>query len=241
MKHESLITLGLTHTEADLYLSLLKLKAGSAIQISDAAGVAKSTAYDALKSLVRRGLVNTYKKRGRKQFSANDPALLREHIKRQEGALEGVLPELSALYAAGSSGTSARLYKGRDGVSLVTEEILSEAHELIGIGSPEDIFEKLPDFLPDFTARRKKRGIPFRGIFRDSPKARERKALDAEDLRTSRLVAPPFPFSSLLYLWKNKIAMITERDDISVVVIEEQELQQMIRAVFELLWEKTPG
>lgn len=239
MQKSALYSLGFSQNDTDIYLALLRLKSGTAIQIAEQAGIPKSTVYDTLRQLVGKGLVNMYKTRGRKHFSVNDPSILKETLAQQKATLDSIFPELSALYDKGPSGSKVRLYKGRDGVEVVAEEILGEAKELIGIGSPEELFNELPEFFPSFTKRRKEAGIPFRSIFRDTPKARERQQKDAQDLRESRLVQPPLPFSSLMWMWRNKIAMLSFKDEVVVVVVENVELAQMIRAIFEFLWSKT--
>lgn len=236
MQQKTLKSLGFSQNETSVYLALLKLKAGTAIKITEASGLAKSTVYDTLRELSQKNLVNIYKKRGRKHFSVNDPSVLKDILAERKNSLDRMLPELLALYAGGSIETRAQLYKGKDGIALVSEEILDEAHELLGIGSPEELFENMPELFPYFTERRKEKGIKLRAIFRDSQKARERQKRDEEDLRESRLVQPPIPFSPLLYVWKNKIALLTFTDEAVAVVIENKELAQMIRAIFELLW-----
>lgn len=236
MQQKTLQNLGFSQNESSVYLALLKLKAGTAIEITEQAGLAKSTVYDTLRDLSQKNLVNIYKKRGRKHFSVNDPSVLKDICAERKNSLDRMLPELFALYSKGSVGTRVQLYKGSEGIALVSEQILDEAHELLGIGSPEELFENLPESFPYFTERRKEKGIPLRAIFRDSPKARERQQRDGQDLRQSRLVKPPTPFSPLLYVWENKIALLTVTDEVAAVVIENKELVQMLRALFELLW-----
>lgn len=236
MQQKTLQGLGFSKNESSVYLALLKLKAGTAIEITEQAGLAKSTVYDTLRDLSQKNLVNIYKKRGRKHFSVNDPSILKDIFAEQKTALDRMLPELFALYSKGSAETRVQLYKGSDGIVLVSEQIFDEAHELLGIGSPEELFKNLPESFPYFTERRKEKGIPLRAIFRDSPKARERQQQDRQDLRQSKLVKPSIPFSSLLYAWENKIALLTVTDEAAAVVIENKELAQMLRALFELLW-----
>ncbi|MBY0539545.1 hypothetical protein K2P56_03905 [Patescibacteria group bacterium] len=236
MQVQALKTFGLTQNESAVFVALLKLKSASGVEVGEKSGLPKSTAYDALRGLSQKGLVNIYKKRGRKHFSVNDPTVLRELALERKNAIERVLPSLLALYEKGDGSTKVEMHKGKDGFARVSGDILEEADELFAIGSPEELFKDLPEFFPRFTKKRKEKGIFLRGIFRDSPKARERQIRDAEDLRQSKLVEPPLPFSPLMYIWKQKIAMVTLGDDVSVVVIENKELSQMMRSIFELLW-----
>lgn len=236
MRLSALQKLGLSQNESRVYLALLHMKSGTAVRIAERADIAKSTVYDTLKELAQRGLVNIYKKRGRKHFSPNDPRVLQENLAAQGLALTQALPGLQALFGRGAIGSKTDLYTGREGVERVVNEILSEADELLGVGSPEELFAHLPEFFPWFTQARKERNIPLRAIFRDSPKARERRKTDMDDLRESRLVKPDVPFSGFMYMWKDKIAMLTFTDEVVVVVIENRELHIMLRALFELLW-----
>ena len=83
---------------------------------------------------------------------------------------------------------------------------------------------------------RAKRKIPARVILRSSPKALERKKMGQEELRQVKIIKSKIFFNSLVWLWRDKVAFITLKENLFVVVIESRELSETIRAMFETIW-----
>ncbi len=228
--------LGLSSKEALVYKAVLELGAGGAQQIALKAGLPKSTTYDVLKKLSRKGLVNIYLKGKKKHFSAQDPEILRDKIKQQADLLDKFLPDLQAIYNVRAIKPKVRFYEGKEGVGIVIREILKQAKELLAIGSAEEIFTKLDDYFPDFAKRRAQKKIPLRVILRESAKAEERKRLGPQELRQVKIIKFQIEFKSLVWLWQNKLAMVTLGDDLMVVVIESKDIADTWKAMFEGLW-----
>ncbi len=228
--------LGLSSKEALVYEAALELGAGSAQQIALKAGLPKSTVYDVLKNLSRKGLVNIYLKGKKKHFSAQDPEVLQDKIKQQAELLNKFLPDIQAVYNARAVKPKVRFYEGKQGVKIVIKEILKEARELWAIGSAEEIFFKLDDYFPEFSKQRAQKKIPLKVILRESAKAEERKRLGPQELRQVKIIKSPIEFKSLMWLWQNKLAMVTLGDDLMVVVIESKDIADTWRVMFEGMW-----
>ncbi len=229
--------LGLNNKEALVYEAILELGSGSGQQIAIKADLPKSTVYDVLKILSKKGLVNIYLKGKKKYFSANDPNILKEKIKQQVELMDKFLPDIQAIYNTRVVKPKIRFYEGKVGVGIVIKEILKEARELWAIGSAEEIFIKLDDYFPEFAKKRAQKKIPLKVILRESDKAEERKRLGLQELRQVKIIKTSIEFKSLMWLWQNKLAMITLGDDLMVVVIESKDIVDTWRAMFEGLWE----
>jgi len=228
--------LGLNSKEALVYEAILELGAGSAQQIAVKAGLPKSTTYDVLKNLSRKGLVNIYLKGKKKHFSAQDPEVLQDKIKQQAELLDKFLPTIQAVYNARAVKPKVRFYEGKEGVGIVIKQILKEARELCAIGSAEELFTKLNDYFPEFAKQRTQKKIPLKVILRESTKARERKKLGLQELRQVKIIKSQIEFKSFIWLWQNKLAMITLGDDLMVVVVESKDIIDTWRVMFEGLW-----
>src|SRR3990167_4339371 len=68
--------LGLNERHAAIYLACLELGSASVQKISEKSGLARSTCEFALKSLVEKGFVTSFKKKNVKNFSPEDPKKL---------------------------------------------------------------------------------------------------------------------------------------------------------------------
>src|SRR3989338_2453324 len=183
MKQSDLLFLGFTQNEAKIYLACLELGNGSAVQIAQKASLARSTSYDALRTLMQKGLITTFLKGSKKRFATSDPEVLKIRLQQQEEKLYRLLPELHALYVSKTTKPQLRFFEGKQGVNIVLKEALEEADEIISVCHIEDIFLKLDEYFPKFSQERAKRKIPIRIISRDCAMARERKKSGQSELR----------------------------------------------------------
>lgn len=236
---KTLTDYGLTEKQAKVFLACLELGSASVQKISGRAGIARSTCYEILESLRRLGFVSTFlKKRGR-YYSAEEPNKVIAIARGKVELLERALPQLRAAYGTAKHQPTVRFYQGVRSIRLVLEEILSEATELLSFGSADDLFRVIPDYS-EFAKRRAKKKIFAKVIIRDSPKARERQRLGPQELRQVKLLPIPPEYHGMVYIWGNKIAMVSFEQDLTLLVIESPELAKVQRAMFNVIWNALP-
>ena len=232
--------LGLNERHAAIYLACLELGSSSIQKISAKSGFARSTCEAVLKSLQEKGFATSFQKKKTRYFSPEDPkkivALAQEKVK----LLEEALPQFSARYFKGDVLPTVRLYQGDSGIKGILQEILLEATDLLCFGSVDDIYAALGDFFPKFTAERIKKSIPAKVILRDSPFARERQRLGSKQLREVRLMPEHYECSSVTFIWNSKLAMCSLKEGMIALVVESNELANIQRAMFQLIWETLP-
>ncbi len=231
---------GLKPKEAAIYLAALELGSGSVQNIAAKAGVIRSTAYEILEVLREKGLVTTYLKKHIRWFSAEDPDQIWEWAQRKVDILKEAIPELTKLAGSARRRPSVRFYEGKEEMNIVFNEILTEADTLIGLGSSDDLFREMKDTHKFFLKQRIAKKIPLRIILRDTLFARERQRQGPKELREVKLISEKYSYHGQLYVWKNKIAQFSFRDDFVAVVTESRELADMQRALFENLWALLP-
>lgn len=238
MKIQTLLQkFGLTPKETALYLAALELGTASVQKIAEKSGLVRSTAYAVLEVLRSKGLVTTHLKKKVRYYSAEDPNHVLHFAESTIAALKTALPELQALAGQARRRPSVRFYEGKDGMQTILREILEDGKELIAFAAVDDTFQTLSNFRT-FVLERIKKRTPIRVIMKDSPLARERKRLGPQELRQVRLIPDTHQFHGLIYIWKNKIAQFSFKNDYIAVVTESKELADMQRAMFESLWEK---
>jgi sugar-specific transcriptional regulator TrmB len=232
--------LGLTEKEATTYLAALEIGNGSVLDVAKEAGMAKSTVHDTVEELVKLGFLHKYMKGKRAYFTAADPKILIRKIEERSAIAEDILPDLNARYIKGDDRPRVQFYEGEWGVEKVLNQILSEAKSVLSIASPGENFTTLPEYFPWFPERRAKKGIKLRAIFDDSPMARERASHDKEHLRESRIIKTEKPFGTLTFIWQSKTAIITYRNHFSAIVIENTDIAESYRVMFEEMWRHSP-
>ena len=95
---ENLERVGLSSSETNVYLNLLKMGSSKAGKISKECQINRTTTYDALKRLQEKGLVSYVIKANRKWFEAVEPGRLLDYLKEKEDYLQKILSELQAIY-----------------------------------------------------------------------------------------------------------------------------------------------
>ena len=220
----------LTENEAKVYLALLEggsLKAG---KTAKQAGLDRSSAYNALNSLVRKGFVS-YVKIGRvKWFQAANPEVLRSFLRRRISVIDGALPALKKKYSAAKLEENVRLYKGLEGVRAVLEDIV-RSRELNRIfGSEGQVEENMPLFARKFIPLLQKSRIPVRSIIREGRPMKQAK------YRQVKRIPMHAKSPVVTNVYGNKIAIILWSNPPEAILIENKRAADAYKDFFDFMW-----
>jgi len=142
MIRESLKKIGLTEEEINIYLLLLKLGSSKATIISKELGVARTTIYRFLLSLYEKGLISENIQNNVKYFYPVDPKRIPEILKERAEEIQQIIPELNSLKSDLNEETNVELYKGKNGIKTIMNDILREEKDYTFIGNAEKYFEE---------------------------------------------------------------------------------------------------
>jgi len=126
MKAQKLEELGLTHNESLVYQSLLKIGETKTGAIVKETGMHRVLIYDALESLIRKGLASYVIKENIKYFKASDPERILDFIKEKEEFAKKIIPELNLTKKENLSKQSVEIYEGIKGLKSVLNKMLKE-------------------------------------------------------------------------------------------------------------------
>lgn len=234
---KTLQNFGLSEKETKVYLACLELGSASAYKISQKSSIARSTTYELLESLKKKGLVSLFKKKTVKYYSAEDPKKAIDLSKERVLLLENALPQLDALYGGSHEQPSVRFYQGKQGMKTIAEEILKEADTVFAFGSADGLLKTLSEYWPDFVERRVKSRIPAHIIVWKSKTAHERKDSEVESLRKVKIIPAIYKCNGVVFIWKKKIAMFSFQKDPIALVIESAELANVQQSMFNFMWD----
>lgn len=184
--------------------------------------------------------MTAFRKKNTRYFSPEEPKTVLALAEEKVKALKEALPQFSARYFKGEVLPTVRLYQGETGIKIVLQEILAEARELSSFGSIDDIYAALGDYFPKFTKERIEKSIPIKVILRDTPLARERQKLGPQQLREVRIAPQTADYSSVTFIWNSKVAMCSLKEGTLALVVESNELANIQRAMFNLIWDTLP-
>jgi sugar-specific transcriptional regulator TrmB len=127
MKLETLLpNLGFSEKEVKIYVAMLEVGSGTAQKIARTASLPRTTTYSVLEKLVERGIVGKTLRKGTLNFVAEPPSRLASLVRSFERELDGMLPELEALYNKSEGKPKIIFYEGKEAIQKVYDDTLRE-------------------------------------------------------------------------------------------------------------------
>lgn len=235
MLEQELQKLGLSQKEAAVYLSALELGQSSVQKISQKAGVNRATTYVILEGLMKKGIVTTFDKGKKRYFAAESPdslvGLLRkqeQEIKNKEEDFKKILPELRSVFNLAKDRPVVKYYEGKEGINNIQKDF--------SISKEKKSFQYIPldavyKFFPQDSKHRK--DVKTIGFKSEAIYVSE----SGEKLTGENKWEVPFkkfPFRSEVIIYDAKVVFVNYEKKLNGVVIEDEEISQTMKAIFEL-------
>ncbi|NQV89915.1 helix-turn-helix domain-containing protein [Candidatus Uhrbacteria bacterium] len=252
---EQLNALGLTSTEAKIYLAGLGRSGIGVQELSKETQVKRPTVYHALETLIQKGLVSKKGTGARRIFHMSSPEnighLLDSQIaglEEQKKGLEILIPLLIARIDETSSETiEVSQYEGIEGIKMVVEEALYCKKRHWDIIAPKRNFfsEFDKNYAQYYLSSRRRRGITSRSLW-------EKTLEDAKHTPGGHKVTPETvkernprylpsvmsgKFASVMILFDDKVALISSYKTLTAVLIRSTEIHEFMKTMFEGLWQ----
>src|SRR3989338_6893554 len=107
--------IGLSLSEAKIYLALIRLGSAQAGRISKESQINRTTVYDSIERLIEKGLVSYVIEANKKVFKPVAPKIILEQLKEKEKITEDILPELNQIFTESKEKEESNIFKGRKG------------------------------------------------------------------------------------------------------------------------------
>jgi HTH-type transcriptional regulator, sugar sensing transcriptional regulator len=239
---ETLLKIGMTEKEAEIYLVLLRLKEGNANIIAKHAKVYRTNLYDILDALIRKGLVSYVIKNNKKLFMATDPVKLldyidqkRKNIDEQQKEINCLLPQLQNLYTPLKKRPIVEVYEGIEGMRTVFNQAIraycETKKEIIAIGAHSQDCQRLdPIYYKRHYKEKEKHNIQSRFIITEDLRPTKHKLI------TWRVLPKRYKSPTATYIYGNKVSFWMFLEIPTIVVVENEELSETYRNYFEYLW-----
>ena len=230
-----LTEIGLTRTEAEIYLALLGLKRAKVKTISQKTGIHRRNAYDALEKLMEKGLVASAVTSSVKYFEATNPERILSLVKEKEEMVKKWLPKLAHEYAVESTTDEALVFKGIGGIKSILQDMLEVGEDLYLIGS-KGYWKTLPElkfFFPKFDKERVKRRIKIRQIYDYELKGRRITKFELGECRFF-----PKEYSTPIHVWiyGNRVISLFYADEPTAFMVKSQKIADGFKKYFNVMW-----
>jgi sugar-specific transcriptional regulator TrmB len=233
MDIEPLLSLGLTNTEAKIYIDLLELGPSLVGTLSKKTGFHRRSLYDALERLINKGLVSYITTNNRKYFEAADPSTLLELQKEQEHRIKDLLPELNLKKQMSKDDNDTTFFRGVQGLKSVFNDQLKERKEILVFGASRDISHILKYYLPHYDNARKKYNIPVKIIYDNSSKQSLSKNIPLFEVK---FLPKEYASPASTNIYGDKVAILLWEEEPLAIVIKNKKIADAYRSFFSLLW-----
>lgn len=246
---EELQKLGLNEHEAKVYLAALSLGPSTASRLADQTNIKRPTVYLALEGLAKQGIVSESFVGKKRLFRAEKPEKLDKLTKRMrrqvvdaELLLENILPGLIKLPKRYNEEPKVELYPGVEGIKNVALEIAACPSSWHAFGSSTRILEKImktgrKDILSESWALREGAKRPKIYLITDPGFFSLGKEWKTNTpWREVKILPQVINSYSGLFIYGDKIAVVSFEDRPFASVIRSKEAVGVIKAMYQLIW-----
>lgn len=245
MIKDTLISLGLTEKESDVYLDLLRLGSTSTGKIIEKGKVSRSKVYDVLGRLKEKGFITETIKNGVRYFEVTPSSRIMDYLNAQKEKINNQLKEASALSKEieknfkKSIVEEARIYVGLTAIKgfyldLLREMKKEDEYLAITIGSLRWNNE-MELFFQSFHLKRALIKVPakilYSGDVSKMPESVNLKHTGFYEFRATSNIVP-----SGIIIFKDKVATIIWKDEPKLFVISSVENAEQYRKFFYSIW-----
>lgn len=231
---------GFTDKESVVYTALLSCGTASAYTIAEKAGLKPPTAYLTLQNLIRKGLAYSIPRAKKKLFSARDPREVIVDLEKRTARAKQVLPDMIALIPAEVPRIKIHYYQGLNGIQESFDYGLKHGlltKEVVGFyASGEKVPKQYIEMSEKYMRALKNRGVHVRGITPEHASIQEIKKID--DMLGHALRTIPYKdYSAKASIEaEDKIVRIILNQEQRAIVIDNPELAQMVKQIFEMVF-----
>jgi sugar-specific transcriptional regulator TrmB len=237
--YSSLENLGLNENESRVYVAMLSLGPAPILAISKASEIKRTTVYNVLESLNRKGLARIDIHGFKKLYAAEHPQKLETMLDSRKVELANLLPQLEGLYNLKGGESFIKYYAGAESIKNVHFELLESLqhnNEFLVIGDPDNWERVNESFASDFIQKRNKTKLQVRMMLTDSELSRKYKEFEQNFQEEIRLLPPTAKLDTNLVVTPRRILIQQMFSPVIVISIENSSVITMHRELFNVMW-----
>lgn len=239
--YKQITEFGLDDKEAKVFLACLELGGENVLTIAKKANINRVATYEALENLIKKGLVSTFTKGKRTNYTATDPERLQYLLDQEKSALAKkeeifgkLLPELKSIFNFAENKPKVTYYEGKEGVKTIQADFLKTPDKIARAIFFYDILPSVftPKEMKEYAQKRIKAGIRIKSIAVIKDRKIDISPAD-ENVDRGYISFHKFPMESDITIYHDKIALVS-LSQLFGIVIENKELAATMRSFFDL-------
>lgn len=244
----SLVELGLSDKEAELYMALLPRGQAPASILAKALGQPRSSTRFTLEQMVKKGIITEIEKHATSIYILEDPENLGRMLSKQksdiefrEKKLEEVMKVLSAMIKGASGLPKVTYYEGIEDVSEMVIVAHSQIKNIYSFSTGDYVEEYYPEVVKRFNERFVK--IPNRQVLSLSGNKYQElyKTYKKSEHRKNKFFKTIYEIKTGITLGENTTAIsVFIENDIAGIKIESENITKNLISIFQEVWGKLP-
>lgn len=234
---DSLISLGLSVQEADVYVALLKYDGVSASVLAHDIGMKRTTVYAILKNLTEKGFSSVYYRRGKRVFHAQKPHKIASLVEQKLKSFNEAIPFFESMDRAQSQKLGLRFIESKKELESFYNEVLidykNKEYRIIGSTPAWESID--PEYFVKFRENRAKANIHTRLLL--TSESKDDSPTDEDLLRQVRFLPRQYGFKSTLDIFDDKVIIVSPELSSLAVIVAVPAMVDIFNSIFEMLWD----
>lgn len=239
---QTLIKLGLTDSEAKVYLAMLKLGEHGMQNIAREAKISRTAAYEIVSTLQKKGLVSEITRGKKTVFAAEDPEKLNAYfeqrakdIQTELETLRRITPELRVMQGGGDK-SRVRFFTGKEGLQALFRDVeLVAPRDLYEFSNIDAVYQHLDaNVLTHARTVIDYDRTKVKMLHRGTPRQH------SKNVHMRHAAQDIGDFQGDIWIYANRIALINFVTRLEVVIIDNQIFADTMRAMFMAAWNAAP-
>jgi len=237
--------IGLNEKEAGVYVALLEMGDATVQQIALKTGLKRATTYIIIEGLIKKGLASILTKKKKNYYLIEHPSQLLSLLEDEKNAVEvkinlvkNLLPELEILEKLTQERTKVRFFEGLEGIRMIQKDIIRTRPKVTdSIYNLNQVVENFPPTDNDHRQIVNRLKIKSRTLVIYDPKQPVPKLPILNYGERKYLPLNKFPFHADFAIYGDKVALVAIRKKMIGLIIENSDIAQGIKSLFELAWQ----
>jgi sugar-specific transcriptional regulator TrmB len=237
-------SIGLTKTEAEVYLANLQMGPSSAIQLGQKVGTTRQLIYNLLPDLIERGFIKQVTIGKRNFYQAVDPEILEDKVAILQRQIATAIPLLKEQQSGSNAVPHITVYDNplsmREWYRGFMRDVKAGEEKLV-YSTETGWFDLDQEFYRSFADFQIKKKVKNRIIAPDTAEVREiAKSVTKDSAFTFdyRFTPEKWLGEGAKWIWRNQIIHLTVRGKATnLIVLESAELASIERIAFDRVWE----
>lgn len=237
-------SIGLSESEANVYVANITLGPASVIELAQKSGYTRQMVYEIIPKLIEFGLIKKIRVGNRQKYQTTKPAALKDRIDEISNQIDDLIPVLTSHQASHSAIPQITVYENPLAMREWYKGFMEKSKvgdELLIFEPGQEWFELDQSFYNKFIEHSQEKKIKERIIAPDTPSSRAFYKKVKTDAGKYKLIEKWWEQNSAKWIWRSQVCILTIRENATnMIVIESKELAALERFNFNQIWESLP-